>query len=44
VDLTEWDELDDSVAGAEGETTTYVDSMDNPPGTPQRFYRVLENP
>ena len=44
VDMTEWLELDDSVVGAEGETTTYVDGTDNPPGTKRRFYRVLENP
>jgi hypothetical protein len=44
VDMTEWRELNDGFAGAEGETTTFVDSMDNPPGTKRRFYRVLENP
>ena len=43
VDMTEWLELDDGVPGAEGETTTYVDSTDNPPGTKRNFYRVLEN-
>lgn len=43
VDMTAWLELD-GVVGAEGETTTYVDSTDNPPGTKRRFYRVLENP
>lgn len=44
VDMTEWLEIDDGVEGAEGETTTYVDRTDNPPGTKRNFYRVLENP
>ena len=44
VDMKEWREVDDGVAGAEGETTTFVDRTDNPPGTKRRFYRVLENP
>ena len=42
--MTAWLELDDGVEGAEGETTTYVDRTDNPPGTKRNFYRVLENP
>lgn len=44
VDMTEWSEVDDGVKGAEGETTTYVDRTDNPPGTKRRFYRLLKNP